>query len=47
MNTETLVLVIVVVLALVLGIGVVIWSLYDTRRKYYEAFLERRRERGR
>lgn len=30
-------------LAVVLGVGVSIWSFFDTRRRYYEEFLNRKR----
>jgi len=42
----TTVLIILSILIALLGISVSIWSLIDTRKKYYDEFIQNRKDRA-
>ncbi len=47
MLSLTQILGIAVLITLVIGIGVLVWSVVDTRRRYYADFIGRRNQNGR
>lgn len=43
MTVLTAIVVSVVIILALVGIGVAVWSIIDTRRRYYEEYLNRRK----
>jgi hypothetical protein len=42
----TLIIIVAASVTVAMGVGVVIWSIWDTRRRYYREFLAKREQRG-